>query len=187
MVFSTGHFLEQIETPVSPYVRSKKHWLLATLITQTILCLLTFCVAFDYSSGLYVAIVLLFGWYGYVGVMSQTCLNCWAIMCLITGVLDISFYIEDIVDGTGYFFSTSASVLYNMQSLVEILTSVSLFAGCVLGWHFYMRQGSDMAPGELENAEQPQFGRMFRAREPSHETDQSNFRTFTGAGQRLGE
>jgi len=97
-------------------------------------------------------------------------------MCLITAVLDISFYIEDVVDGTGYFFSTSASVLYNMQSLVEILTSVSLFAGYVLGWHFYMRQGNDMAPGELENAEQPQFGRVFRAREPSHDTDQSKFR-----------
>lgn len=180
-MFSLGDTWGSLEEPASPNTKSKKNWVLAILIIESLLDILTFTVVWNMWDGITVAICLFLGWFGYKGEMNQVCLDSWSVLSVMTALVNFAFFVDDVLNGDGYFFSTSETFLYNFQNFIGLVTPITLIAGGVLGWHLYMNQDDPQVHGYPGNGsgggQRPQLGAPL---------NRNNFQTFSGTAQRLG-
>mmetsp|Transcript_73690 Transcript_73690/g.116698 ORF Transcript_73690/g.116698 Transcript_73690/m.116698 type:complete len:188 (-) Transcript_73690:72-635(-) len=170
----------------SEYARSMSSVMLAILIIQSVTCAFRMVLLLDIMGGFIMAIAIGLGWYAWKEDMHITFICYWGLMSLFNGVFDLVKLIDFQVKSPLPMFSSDAPMMYNVASMIQLAIPFSALAGCVLAWYLY--KDATGSPVESSFTRRSPPG---RSQENSsffnRQSQQSQFKTFGGSGNRLGD
>mmetsp|Transcript_1040 Transcript_1040/g.2927 ORF Transcript_1040/g.2927 Transcript_1040/m.2927 type:complete len:392 (-) Transcript_1040:53-1228(-) len=115
--------------PATSYARSTHHWLFLILGIQAFLCFLRFVVLYDFTGGLWMALVVALGLYAYRQDMNITYVCCWGLACAANGIFDILSLLLP------WMFGLAFRGL--LDTLVMMATPLAYGMGTLFAWHLY--------------------------------------------------
>lgn len=110
--------------PPTQYALSRRPWLLASLILQTIVCLLRVAVPLDIIGGFIMAMTIGIGYYGWKDDMNITFIIYWGMLSFINGIFDTIRAIDLIANSPAPVFSTEVPLDIRFANVVILLVPV---------------------------------------------------------------
>jgi len=113
----------------------RRHWLLAILVLQTIVCGLRIFLILDIMGGFIMSIMIGMGWYAWKEDMHITFAACWGILCAVNGVFDALKFIDLAVHATAPVVGHKC--FYYAFFATEFAIPVVSLLGCIMAWNLW--------------------------------------------------